>query len=110
MKANGWGLAVAGNTTRYRKRVKMFDRLQMHSRVLGWDQRFIYMEQSMWKGGECTSHILIRSALIGAGRAGIVDPSALAKACGLPEASPALPDWVTAWIAADALRPWPPMV
>ena len=27
MKANGWGQAVAGNTTRYRKRVQMFDRL-----------------------------------------------------------------------------------
>jgi hypothetical protein len=21
-----------------------------------------------------------------------------------------LPDWVTAWIAAEALRPWPPAV
>ena len=24
--------------------------------------------------------------------------------------SPALPDWVQAWIAADAMRPWPPQV
>lgn len=108
MKSNGWGLAVAGNTTRYRKRVKMFDRLTMHSHMLGWDARFIYIEQSMWKGDECTSHILIRSALIGAGRAGIIAPGLLARACGLPEESPPLPAWVLAWVAADAERPWPP--
>ena len=108
MKAKGWGLAVAGNTTRYRKRVQMFDRLMMHSRVLGWDDRFIYMEQSMWKGDDCTSHILIRSALIGAGRSGIIAPKELALACGLSGESPALPDWVQAWIAGDAIRAWPP--
>jgi acyl-CoA thioesterase FadM len=108
MKANGWGLAVAGNTTRYRKRVQMFDRLTMHSRVLGWNARFFYIEQSMWKEGECTSHILIRSALIGAGRTGIIAPAHLARACNQPEQSPPLPDWVTGWIAADAARPWPP--
>jgi acyl-CoA thioesterase FadM len=108
MKAKGWGLAVAGNTTRYRKRVQMFDRLTMHSRVLGWDDRFIYMEQSMWKGDDCTSHILIRSAMIGAGRSGIVAPKELALACGLSGESPALPDWVQAWIAGDATRAWPP--
>lgn len=110
LKSKGWGMSVAGNTTRYRKRVKMFDRLQMRSRLIGWDTRFLYIEQSMWKGAECTSHILIRSALIGRGRAGIIPPVELARLVGMAEDSPALPDWVHAWIAADALRPWPPLV
>lgn len=108
LKSKGWGLSVAGNTTRYRRRVKMFDRLSMRSRLIGWDARFLYMEQSMWKGEECTSHILIRSALIGRGRAGIIPPAELARVIGVSEVSPVLPDWVQAWIRADALRPWPP--
>lgn len=109
LKSRGWGMSVAGNTTRYRRRVKMFDRLSMRSRLIGWDTRFLYIEQSMWKGGECTSHILIRSALIGRGRAGLVPPTELAQAIGVSPQSPALPDWVQAWIDADSLRPWPPM-
>ncbi|MDN5788297.1 acyl-CoA thioesterase, partial [Pseudorhodobacter sp.] len=63
LKRNRWGMTVAGNSTRYRRRVRMFDRVEMVSRCIGWDQRFIYMEQSMWKDGECTSHMLLRSAV-----------------------------------------------
>lgn len=112
LKSKGWGLAVAGNTTRYRKRVKMFHRLEMLTRIIGWDARFLYIEQSMWRNGECTSHILIRSAVTGAGergKGGIVPPAELARAFGIAEESPPLPDWVQAWIAADAARPWPPI-
>jgi len=104
---NGWGMTVAGNTTRYRKRVRVFDRLEMHSRVLGWDHRFFYMEQRMWNGTDCTSHMLLRSAVTS--KAGIVPPDQMLTALGLSVQSPALPDWVQAWIAADALRPWPPV-
>ena len=47
-----------------------------------------------------------RPAIVG--RAGIVPPAELAKAAGVSTVSPDLPDWVKAWIAAEATRPWPP--
>ncbi len=106
-KARGWGLAVAGASVRYRKRVKTFERFEMRSRLIGWDNRFVYMDQTMWKGGECTSQALIRSAITQGAR-GIVDPAELALALGLPAESPPLPAWVQAWIDAEATRPWPP--
>ena len=106
LAANGWGMTVAGNTTRYRRRVRLFDRLTMVSRALGWDARFLYMEQSMWKNGACTSHMLIRSAVTS--KDGIVAPARVLAAMGQPAESPALPAWVQAWIAAEATRPWPP--
>jgi acyl-CoA thioesterase FadM len=107
LKAQGWGMTVAGSTVRYRRRVTLFSRLTTYSRCLGWDARFLYMEQSMWKGEECTSHVLIRSAIVS--KAGIVPPEELARLAGVSTTSPVLPDWVQAWIAAEATRPWPPM-
>ena len=108
LKDNRWGLTVAGSTIRYRRRIRMFERFTQKSRVLGWDARFLYVEQSMWKrDGECASHVLIRTAITDAN--GIVAPARVAAALGLPETSPELPAWVEAWIAADAHRPWPPM-
>lgn len=110
MAEKGWGLTVAGNTTRYRRRVKLFDKVTMKTRLLGWDERFLYMEQSMWRGDDCTSHMLIRSALVQASRnrPGIVPPSELAMAFGFPPESPELPQWVEAWAESESRRPWPP--
>ncbi|MDZ4137080.1 MAG: acyl-CoA thioesterase [Paracoccaceae bacterium] len=107
LKANHWGLTVAGNTTRYRRRVRLFDRVEMITRCIGWDARFVYIEQSMWKGADCTSHVLIRSAITSG--SGIVPPEKLLVAMGLPPQSPPLPDWAQDWITADAVRPWPPL-
>ncbi len=106
LRARRWGLTVAGSSVRYRRRVTVFTRMTMHTRCIGWDARFLYMEQSLWKGDECTSHVLIRSAVVSAG--GMVPPVDLAVAMGASPDSPPLPDWVAAWIAADATRPWPP--
>lgn len=106
LRRQGWGLTVAGNATRYRRRVRMLDRIEMRSRCIGWDMRFLYTEQSMWKGDDCAGQIVIRSAVTS--DEGIVPPARLLEAMGRAEPSPELPAWVQAWIAAEALRPWPP--
>jgi acyl-CoA thioesterase FadM len=105
-RETGWGITIAGNTTRYRRRVTVFQRLTQVSRVLGWDDRFVYLEQSFWRGNDCTASMLARSAFIS--KAGIVSPADFLTAIGQPVESPALPDWVVGWIAADGIRQWPP--
>lgn len=108
LKRRGWGLTVAGSSTRYRRRIHAFEKIRMTTRAVGWDDRFFYIEQAMWKrDGECAGHVLIRSALTDAN--GIVAPGDCAEEMGLPRQSPPLPRWVRAWADADATRPWPPM-
>src|SRR5690606_36841636 len=106
LKKNRWGITVAGSHVRYRRRVRAFDRIEMVSRCIGWADRFIYMEQSMWREGDWTRHMLLRAAVTG--RGGIVPPATVLAALGPAIESPPLPDWVTAWIEAEARRPWPP--
>ena len=106
LKKMGWGMTVAGNTVRYRRRVKAFDKVQIVSRCIGWDDRFLYVEQSMWKGADCTSQQIVRGAVTS--KEGIVAPARLVQAMGHVAESPALPAWVAAWIEAETARPWPP--
>ena len=62
----------------------------------------------MWKlSGECAGHVVYRGAVTG--KSGIVSPDEVMAALGHVEPSPALPDWVVAWLAAEDMRPWPPM-
>ena len=105
LRAKRWAGTIAGSSVRYRRRVRMFDRIEMRSRVTGWDARFLYIEQSMWRGADCTSHGLFRNAVTSA--RGLV-PMAEAAAA-MDAASPPLPGWIRAWADAEAQRPWPPM-
>ncbi|MBD3677598.1 MAG: acyl-CoA thioesterase [Rhodobacteraceae bacterium] len=107
LREKRWGITVAGSSVRYRRRVRLFDRVEMRSRVLGWDERFLYVEQTMWRSnGACANQILLRNAITGPN--GIVPTADVAAALGISAESPELPGWVKAWIDADAERPWPP--
>ncbi|PID36332.1 MAG: thioeseterase [Rhodobacterales bacterium] len=102
-----WGLAIAGSSVRFRRRVRAFDRFEMRARLIGHDEKFFYIEQSMWRNGDCTSHVLHRAAVTRKG--GMVPPVEVYAAMDVAEEDhPVLPDWARAWIAADAERPWPP--
>ena len=102
LKERRWGMTMAGACVRYRRRIRMFERIEMRSRALCWDDRFIYIEQSMWKtNGDCAGHIVYRGAFVG--HDGIVSP--LGETADRPE----IPEWVATWIAAEDMRPWPPM-
>ena len=102
----GYTLAVAGVSIRYRKRIPMFHAYRMQTRMLGYDDRFFYVEQSMWQGEACMNQMLLRFATRHGG-ATVLPPDFLTIA-GHTTEQPGLPDWALAWIDADAKRPWPP--
>jgi len=107
LRRERWGLVVAGSSVRYRARITGLQRFELRTRFLGWDTRFFYIEQGMWRGDTCCNHAVLRTGVTQKGRLAPVD--AVARAMDHPDPSPPLPDWVTGWAEADAHRPWPPM-
>ena len=107
LRRRRWGLTMAGASVRYRRRVKVFQRFEMHSAGIGRDDRFLYVHQSMWRNGEATSSILYRVAVTD--KNGLVPTADVAAEMGFPDWNPPLPPWVTHWIDAEAHRPWPPV-
>jgi acyl-CoA thioesterase FadM len=109
LRARAWGLTVAGASVRYRRRVRAFDRVEMRSRFVGRDARFLYVEQAMFRAGEALSSLLVRAAVTAP--SGIVPTDAVAAALGAGTAwGTSLPDWVLAWSRAEGDRPWPPRI
>ncbi len=103
----GWRFTVAGSSIRYRKRITMFSLMKVNTRFLGWDERFIYFQQTMWRKNQPISSILIRSAITDAN--GIVTSDRFESLMGL-NTKLKLPDWATDWSKAEAKRTWPPEI
>jgi len=106
MMKRKWGFAMAGASVRYRKRILPFDRFEVHSRSIARDDKFFYIEQTMWKRGEAASNILYRSAVVD--KNGLVPTQIVAEAMDAPDWNPTPPDWVNNWIEAEDTRQWPP--
>lgn len=106
LRRAGLRMTMAGATVRWRRRVRPFDRFGMRSRAIGRDDRFLYIEQTMWRGGECLAAAVYRVAVVGPG--GIVPMAEAVARLGWAGWDPPLPDWVRAWAEAERARVWPP--
>jgi acyl-CoA thioesterase FadM len=107
LKKKRWGLTVAGTSIRYRRRITPFEKYEIRTKIATWDDRFVYIEQGMFKmSGECASHVLFRTAVVAKGRA--VPTDVLIEAMGVTTPRPTPAAWIQNWIDAEATRPWPP--
>lgn len=106
MRREKWALTLAGMSVRFRRRIRPFARFTVQTRCVGWDARFMYLDQSIWIGDACAMQTLVRAVVTDAD--GIVATERVQRSLGLTDPSPELPDWIDNWITADATRPWPP--
>lgn len=106
LKQHKWGLVVAGSTVRYRKRIRMFDRVTMRTQAAGYDERWMYIHQSMWVKGEPACSVLLRTGITEKGRT--IPTERVLNALGIADLDLQLEPWEQAWIDADNQRPWPP--
>ncbi|HPE61914.1 MAG: acyl-CoA thioesterase [Thiothrix sp.] len=108
LREKRWGLAVAGSAIRYRQRVHLFNRVSLRTRVLGVDERWFYIEQSMWVRGQPASSVVMRTCVTEKGR--MLPAARVLKAMQVADQAFPLPAWAAGMFAAASQRPWPPEI
>ena len=103
LKRRKWGLAVAGSSVRYRKRMHLFEKFNLHTKVVAVDEKWTYFHQVIKRRGQWCAATLARTAVTNA--QGIVPSAEVAKELGF-EWEHRMPDWVKRWDEADQMRPW----
>ncbi len=95
-----WYPVVAASTIKYRRSLTMWQRFDLTSRVLGWDARVVYLEQTFTRRGELVARGVVAGRFLGRGgeRVAATDVVALLADGEVP--SPELPDDVVAWSRA----------
>ena len=104
VKQKGWGLAVAGASVRFRHRLRLFDKFELHTKVAGYDDKWFYFHQQIIRKNKIHSAALIRTAVTS--KDGIVNVCKVIEELGIAVDKKPLPEWVSAWAKADEMRPW----
>ena len=83
---------------KFRRELKLFEAFEIHTRMLGWDEKWSFIEHRFVKDGRVLGMVIMRGLFRSS--KGTVSPAEFAVELGLPEQSPALPDWLAAWSAS----------
>lgn len=87
---------------KFRRELKLFEAFEVHSRLLGWDDKWSFMEHRFVKDRRVVGVVIMRGLL--RGPRGNVSPSEFAAELRLPEQSPPLPGWLRDWsVSCDQL-------
>jgi acyl-CoA thioesterase FadM len=100
LNARGWYPVVTLETMRFHRSLELGDRYEVSTRVIGWDERQIFLEQGFVRDGVQVALGVVRTRFLK--RAGGTVPVAeLMELAEVSQPSPPLPEWVAQWSEAD---------
>ena len=96
-----WYPVVAASTMTYRRSLRLGDRVEIATRVVGWDERVVYLEQVFTRRGErCARGVVAGRFLTRGSGERVPAPQVVAHLAGAELASPEIPDDVLRWARA----------
>ena len=100
MRRRRWGGVVASVAVRYRRPLNLFQRYELRTRLLGWDERWVFLEQRFTRRGEPVATAVVKTQFFHA--QGRVAPREIADAIGFRGAPPVMPEAIADWQDAEA--------
>ncbi|WP_404436085.1 thioesterase family protein [Microbacterium aerolatum] len=104
MKRYGWYGVVSAETVTFRKSLELWQRFEVESRLLGHDDKAIYLEHRAVVDGEIYARAIIRSRMLKRS-GGTLSHEELFGAIGRPEGLPEVEQWMHDWAEASSLPP-----
>jgi acyl-CoA thioesterase FadM len=96
----GWQPLVAASSIRHFKSLSLGQAFEIRTRILGWDEKWIYFEQRFTRRGQL--HALAGVKALMAGNQRLISTQELFGAAGQAlQPSPPLPEWVLTWLKAE---------
>lgn len=102
MRRAGWYPVVAGQTITYRKSLQPWQRFEVHTRVLGFDERWGYTEQTFRAGTTVYAQAYVRTRFLKRGGGSVGHDELEQVAGGFPDTE--LPKWLLDWTAASRIE------
>ncbi|WP_250445389.1 thioesterase family protein [Actinotalea sp. C106] len=95
LRSARWYPVVAASTMTYRRSLQLGDRFEIRTRVLGWDERVVYLEQTFVRGEDPVARGLVAGRFLARSGERVPAPEVAALLGG--GGSPQLPDDLMTW-------------
>jgi acyl-CoA thioesterase FadM len=86
---------------KFRRDLRVFERFEIHTRLIGWDRKWGFIEHRFVRSGRVIGVVAIRGVF--KGPAGPLDPETLLAGLGHGAPSPELPEWTRCFHQAGEL-------
>lgn len=97
----GYYPVVAAQTIRFRRSLKLLDRFEVETRIIGWDEKAFLIEHQFLRRGEIVAEAVVRWRFLKR-KGGTASSAELLELFGKAQPSPPLPAWVEAWNRQNA--------
>lgn len=89
---------------RFRRPLTIFQRYQLKTRVVGWDERWFFIEQRFERDGNVAAWGVIKGLMRSRRRGNLVTAEVL-RSLDVAIPSPELPPAIRLWQQSEAVRP-----
>ncbi|MEK6367408.1 MAG: thioesterase family protein [Burkholderia gladioli] len=96
VNAQRWYPVVTLETIRFHRSLHLWERYDVTTRVIGWDEKHVFLEQGFIRGGTQVAIGVVRTRFLKRG-GGTVPTRELLAWIGVTQPSPDLPEWVVQW-------------
>ncbi|MGO2746107.1 acyl-CoA thioesterase [Microbacterium sp.] len=103
MKDNNWYAVVSSETVTFRKSLQLWQRFDIESRMLGHDDKAIYLEHRAVVDGEIYARVIVRARMLKRAGGTLSHEELFAAIGGRPEELPDVVPWIHEWADASSL-------
>ena len=93
LKKNQWSLTITGTYNEYRHRLRLFQKFELNTKIIGYDSDWFYFFQKIERNGKTHMASVVKYAFTS--KKGIVKPKEVVAAMGENYDPSQLPKWVT---------------
>jgi acyl-CoA thioesterase FadM len=96
----GWTPLVGSAMIRFRRSLDPFQSYQLKSRIIGWDEKWFFIEQGFERRGEAVAFGTVKGLL--RGREGNIPTADVLRSLDLNLPSPEIPEYIRMWQRSEA--------
>lgn len=101
LASRNWYTVVASEAIRFRESLPLFERFELRTRIVGWDEKSFYVRQQFLVRGRVVAIGIVRVRFLKRSGGTLMAPE-VASVIMPGVASPALPDYIATWRAAES--------